>query len=73
MILKLKVKYSDNADCFAVDVMYLLNQIIPKAKWIKTGADLAKEFCKRIDNKAGNASVVVVAFDTYITKRWNKS
>ena len=60
-----KMKKPNHVDCFAVDAMYLFNQIIPKPSWVTSGADVAKEFCKRIDDKSQSASFVIVAFDTY--------
>ena len=60
-----KMKKPNHVDCFAVHAMYLLNQIIPKPSWVTSGADVAKEFCKRIDDKSKSASFVIVVFDTY--------
>ena len=52
-----------SAECIAIDARYLLNQISPIPKYVKTGKDLATEFCKRVEKLTMNASLVVVAFD----------
>ena len=54
-----------SAECIAIDSMYLLNQNSPIPKYVKTGEDLANEFCKRVEKLTMNASLVVVAFDNY--------
>ena len=62
-----KVQYMTDisAECIAIDAMYLLNQISPIPKYVKTGKDLANEFCKRVEKLTMNTSLVVVAFDNY--------
>ena len=62
-----KVQYMTDisAECIAIDAMYLLNQISPILKYVKTGKDLANEFCKRVEKLTMNASLVIVAFDNY--------
>ena len=52
-------------DVIVIDAMALLHEITPKPSWIKLGSDLAMEFNKRIDSKVKNASIVIIAFDTY--------
>ena len=51
-------------DCIAIDAMCLLNQMT-KPTWVKTGKDLASSFCKRVDDIAMSAIILLVAFDTY--------
>lgn len=53
------------SECVAIDAMYIMNQISTKPLWIKTGNDLAAEFCKRIDQQSGDASGVIVGFEWY--------
>ena len=48
-----------------IDAMYLVNTIIPKPSWIATGADLAKEFLKRVDDRSQTCASVGIIFDTY--------
>ena len=52
-------------ECVAIDAMYIVNQLSTKPLWIKTGNDLAVEFCKRIYQKSDSASSVVVGFEWY--------
>ena len=53
-----KVQYmtDTSAECIAIDARYLLNQISPIPKFVKTGKDLATEFCKRVEKLTMNAS-----------------
>ena len=56
---------TNKSQCVAIDAMYVMNQISTKPIWIKTGRDLAAEFCKRIDQQTEGAEIVVVGFEWY--------
>ena len=45
--------------------MYIMNQISTKLLWIKTGSDLAAEFCKCVDQQSVGAETVVIGFKWY--------
>ena len=45
--------------------MSVVNTIFPKPSWINTGADLANEFLKRIDDRSNGASSIGVIFETF--------
>ena len=53
------------SDCVCIDAMFLINQITSKPSWVKTGSDLACEFCKRVDQQSENAEIVIVGFESY--------
>ena len=42
-----------------------MNQISTKPVWVKNGADLAKEFCKRVDQQSEGADIVIIGFEWY--------
>ena len=64
-------KFSPNipykSECIAIDAMFLVNQISTKSLWVKTGSDLAAEFCKRVDQQSEGAEVIVIGFEWYST------
>ena len=45
--------------------MFVMNQISTKPVWVKNGADLAKEFCKRVDQQSEGADIVIIGFEWY--------
>ena len=55
------------SECLAIDAMYRINQISTKLLWIKTGHDLATEFCKLVDQLDG-AETVAVGFEWYFNE-----
>ena len=65
--IKVTPSIANKADCVAIDAMYVINQISTKPVWIKTGRDLAAEFCKRIDQQTEGAKMVVIGFEWYST------
>ena len=52
-------------EAVAIDAMFVMNQISTKPVWIKTGNDLAKEFCNRVDQQTDGAEVVIIGFEWY--------
>ena len=56
---------SFKSECVAIDVMFIMNQITTKPIWIKRGSNLAKEFCKRVDQQSEGAEIVVIGFEWY--------
>ena len=53
------------SECVAIDAMFLVKQISTKPLWVKTGSDLAAEFCKRVDMQSEGANVIVIGFEWY--------
>ena len=53
------------SEVVAVDAMFIMNQISTKPIWVKTGKDLAKEFCDRLDKQSEGAEIIVVGFEWY--------
>ena len=45
--------------------MFVMNQISTKPIWVKSGDDLAKEFCDRVDKQNEGAEMVIVGFEWY--------
>ena len=45
--------------------MYMMNQFSTKPLLIKTGNDLAAEFCKRVDQELVGAETVLTGFEWY--------
>ena len=54
-----------HVDCVVIDAMPVLNEINLKAALLKTGADIADEFNKRIGNISQHASMIMVVYDRY--------
>ena len=52
-------------ECVAIDAMFIMNQITSKPAWVKTGSDLAKEFCNRVDQQSYGADIVIIGFEWY--------
>ena len=52
-------------ECVAIDAMYVMNQISTKPLWVKTGRDLAREFCNRVDQQSDGAQSIVIGFEWY--------
>ena len=50
------------SECVCIDTMFIMNQITSKPSWVKTGSDLACEFCKCVDQQSKNAEIVIVGF-----------
>ena len=53
------------SEVVAVDAMFVMNQISTKPIWVKTGADLAKEFCDGVDKQSEGAEMIIVRFEWY--------
>ena len=53
------------SEVVAVDAMFVMNQISTKPIWVKTGADLAKEFCDRVDKQSEGVYLVIDGFEWY--------
>ena len=53
------------SEVVAVDAMFVMNQISTKPIWVKSGDDLAKEFCDRVDKQSEGAEMVIVGFEWY--------
>ena len=51
--------------CAVIDCMWLVNEINPKPRSVKTGDDLANEFLRKLDLKTQGATLVITAFDMY--------
>ena len=45
--------------------MYIMNQFSTKPLLIKTGDDLAAEFCKRVNQELVGAETVLTGFESY--------
>ena len=45
--------------------MFVMNQISTKPIWVRNGGDLAKEFCKRVDQQSEGADIVIIGFEWY--------
>ena len=54
------------SEVVAVDAMFVMNQISTKPIWVKSGDDLAKEFCDRVDKQSEGAEMVIVGFEWYL-------
>ena len=52
-------------DCIVIDGMALLHSW-KKPTWVLTGNDLGIAFCQKILEFAGNSSIVILCFDTYL-------
>lgn len=52
-------------ECVAIDAMFIMNQITTKPLWMKSGRDLSKEFCNRVDQQSEGAELVVIGFEWY--------
>ena len=50
----------------AIDAtMYIMNQFSTKPLLVKTGDDLAAEFCKRVNQELVGAETVLTGFESY--------
>ena len=52
-------------DCVVIDAMRVVNEINLKIALLKTGADFADEFNKRIGNISQHASMIMIVYDRY--------
>lgn len=54
------------SEVVAIDAMFLMNQISTKPTWVKTGKDIAKEFCDRVEMQSEGAEIIVIGFEWYL-------
>ena len=53
--------------CAVIDCMRLVIEINPKPRSVETGDDLANEFLQKLDLKTQDATLVITAFDMYVS------
>lgn len=53
------------SECIAIDTMYLMNHISIKPSWIKTGIDLAAEFCKHVESNCKEQKQLLLVSDGF--------
>ena len=58
-------KMSCHPKCAVIDCMWLVNEINPKPRSVKTGDDLANEFLRKLDLKTQGATLAIPTFDMY--------